>query len=409
MADDYFPTAESEGGWISENPVKLGVNLHKLKEAVEFHDNSGYTRSYGGALFVTYHGKVIAESYVTGHKGGPQPWTKSTCNDVKSSTKSVFGTAVGVFLDEYSDRVSLETPLVGSAKEESLIPQIWDQPLTDKRKPLIRVKHVLSMTSGHASEEPWLAPGKRIHYEGFTGAYQMYEYCFGWWHFLKIAGHHSLLFEPGREFNYSNFGLEQMALAMRNVTGEMVGPYLYDRVLKAIGMPIGIRDNGYKEMVYADSKELNFSNTPGWGVGGSEGCNAYGSDRSLSPYGYNTVVGSTLRCSIRDFARLGYLWLNNGRWEDDQLVPEEWMKKATKRFIRPNGESNNYGYTFWVQDNLTNVPHDTYGSRGHNINDCYVIPSLRLVVARQGNDNPNRNERDRFVETLLEKIVSAVD
>lgn len=408
MTDRYYPPPETQGGWSKADPARLGVNTEKLAKAVQYHDNSEYTRSHGGALIIIHGGEIIAESYVTGILGGPQPWTRQSCNDVKSSTKSVFGTAVGVFLDEHKERVNLETPLVGSSREDSLIPQIWDQPITDERKTKIKVKHVISMTSGHETREPWLAPSTRHHYEGYSGAYQMYEYCFGWWHFKGIPDHHTLLFEPGHGFNYSNYGLEQMALAMRNITGEMVGPYLYDRVLAEIGMPRGIRDNGYRHMVYSDSRELNFSDEPGWGIGGSTECNAYGADMSSSPYGYNSIVGSTFRCTLRDFARLGYLWLNDGWWGEKQLVPDGWMRQATRRFKQPNGKSHNYGYTFWVQDTWENIPNDTFASRGHNINDCYVIPSLDLVVARQGNDNPPREERNRFVETLLEKIASSM-
>jgi CubicO group peptidase (beta-lactamase class C family) len=408
MADEYYPPPESEGGWRHTDPAKLGVNTDKLNEAIRYHDGEASTRSHGGALVIIHNGYVIGESYVTGSEGGPQPWTKDSCNDVKSSTKSVFGTAMGVFLDEYRDMVNLDTPLVGSSRENSLIPQIWDQPITDPRKKQIKVKHVISMTSGHESDEPWLAPSPRHRFEGYTGAYQMYEYCFGWWYFHNVPHHHKLLFEPGHGFNYSNFGLEQMALAMRNITGEMVGPYVYDRVLGEIGMPLGIRDNGYRNMVYNDPRELNFSDEPGWGVGGSKGCNAYGADRSTSPIGYNTIVGSTFRCTARDFARLGYLWLNKGRWGDKQLVPEKWMKQATRRYVQADGKSNNYGYTFWIQDEWENVPRDTYASRGHNINDCYVVPSLDLVVVRMGNDNPPRPERNRFVETVMEKIVEAI-
>jgi CubicO group peptidase (beta-lactamase class C family) len=173
----------------------------------------------------------------------------------------------------------------------------------------------------------------------------MYEYCFGWWHFDGIPAHHTLKFEPGSDFNYSNYGLEQMALAMRNISGKQVGPYIHDRVLGPIGMPIGIRDNPYRDMPYYDNKELNFSDEPGWGVGGSKGCDAYGADKSESPYGYNSIVGSTFRCTARDFARLGYLWLNKGRWGSRQLVSEEWMKRATNRYVRENGETpTKYGY-----------------------------------------------------------------
>ena len=404
----YFPPSEQDGGWRVGDPRALGVDAGKLKDAISYHDNSVLTTSHGGALVIVYRGHIIGESYTTGTEGGPQPWTEHSCNDVKSSTKSVFGTAVGVFLDEYRDRVNLNTLLVGTSREDSLIPQIWDQPITDERKMRIKVKHVISMTSGHESSEPWLAPSPRHHFPGYSGAYQMYEYCFGWWHFEGVPAHHTLKFEPGYGFNYSNFGLEQMALAIRNVTGEEVGPYVYDRVLGKIGLPIGIRDNQYKDMVYNDPRELNFSGEPGWGRGGSEVCNAYGADRSESPYGYNSIVGSTFRCTARDFARLGYLWLRRGRWGDQQLVPEEWMRQATNRFVQADGSSHNYGYTFWIQDEWEGVPRDTFMSRGHNLNHCYVVPSLDLVVARQGNEVDPRSENALFAKTLIQKIVAAI-
>lgn len=393
------------------NPRDLGVDASRLADAVAFHDTSPVTASHGGAILIVYKGHVIGESYVTGIEGGPQPWTGRTCNDMKSSTKSVFGTAVGVFLDEFRGRVNLDSYLVGASREDSLIPQIWDQPLTDERKTRIKVKHVLSMTSGHESREPWLAPSTRRLFPGYSGAFQMYEYCFGWWHFDGIAAHHTLKFEPGSDFNYSNYGLEQMALAMRNMSGEEVGPYVYDRVLGRIGMPLGIRNNQFHDMPYSDGRELNFAEEPGWGRGGSTGCDAYGADGSESPFGYNSVVGSTFRCTARDFARVAYLWLNEGRWEGEQLVPAEWMKLATSRYVRDDGTTpNDYGYTFWIQDEVEGVPSDMFMSRGHNMNHSYVVPSLDLVVVRQGNDNRNqRDERGRpFSTALIQKIVAAV-
>jgi CubicO group peptidase (beta-lactamase class C family) len=407
--ESYAPPSEDEGGWRTAKPTAEGVDAARLDEAIDFHDTAIQTTSYGGALVVVYKGHLVAETYTTGTDGGPQPWTPRTCNDMKSSTKSVFGTAVGVFLEEFKDRVGLDSYLVGSSREVSLIPQIWDQPITDERKTKIKIKHAISMTSGHESREPWVPSTARRLYPGYSGAYQMYEYCFGWWRFDEIPSHHTLKFEPGTDFNYSNYGLEQTALAMRNVSGEEVGPYLYDRVLHAIGMPLGIRNNQFRDMPYSDDKELNFSNEPGWGRGGSSGCDAYGADKSESPYGYNSIVGSTFRCSARDFARLGYLWLNQGRWGSQQLVSREWMTLATSRFVRDTGETPSpYGYTFWTMDDLEDVPQDLFMSRGHNLNHCYVIPSLDLVVVRQGNDNRREVDGKPFATTLIQKIVSAL-
>ena len=395
-------------GWRKGDARTLGMNPDRLREAVQYHDESIVTTSYGGALVIIYKGHLVSETYTTGTEGGPQPWTAGTCNDIKSSTKSVFGTAVGVFLDQFRSKVTLESPLVGASLKESLIPQIWDQPITDPRKMEIKIKHALSMTSGHETREPWLAPSRRMLSEGYSASFQMYEYCFGWWQFEGIAGQHTLRFTPGSDFNYSNFGLEQVALAMRNISKQEVGPYLYDKVLRHIGMPINLRTNQYLEMPYTDSRELNFDDSPGWGRGGSDGCNAYGADGSFSPCGYNSIVGSTFRCTARDFARLAYLWLNEGRWEQRQLVPAAWMKLATRRFVRENGDTpNNYGYTFWTHNGEPGVPDDLFMSRGHNLNNSYIIPSLDLVVVRQGNDQ-RRLPGDNFQTTLIQKIVAAI-
>jgi len=57
---------------------------------------------------------------------------------------------------------------------------------------------------------------------------------------------------------------------MQQISGEKVGPYIYDRVLFKIGMPLGIRNNQDRDMPYTDDSELNFSDEPGRGVGGSK-------------------------------------------------------------------------------------------------------------------------------------------
>jgi CubicO group peptidase (beta-lactamase class C family) len=407
-SDDYFPRPEAYGGWRRGEPRTLGMNADLLREAVKYHDESIVTTSHGGALLIIYKGYLVSESYITGTEGGPQPWTASTCNDMKSSTASIFGTAVGVFLNQFP-KVTLETPLVGASRKESLIPQIWDQPITDPRKMQIKIKHALSMTSGHETGEPWLAPGRRVLSDGYGASYQMYEYCFGWWQFENVPGQHALRFDPGSTFYYSSFGLEQVALAMRNLTKQEVGPYLYDRVLGPIGLPRSLRDNQYLEMPYTDSRELNFDTSAGWGRGGSDGCNAYGADGSFSAIGYNTIAGSTFRCTARDFARLAYLWLKKGRWGQRQLVPAAWLELATRRFVRENGDTpNNYGYTFWTHRGEPGVPEDIFMSLGHNLNNSYVIPSLDLVVVRQGNDNRRVPGNTPFTTALIQKIVAAI-
>jgi hypothetical protein len=59
-------------------------------------------------------------------------------------------------------------------------------------------------------------------------------------------------------------------------------------------------------------------------------------------------------------------------------------------------------------DGIDGVPNDLYMSRGHNINHSFVIPSLDLVVVRQGNQNRQLEGEPRFADTLIQKIVAAI-
>lgn len=62
---------------------------------------------------------------------------------------------------------------------------------------------------------------------------------------------------------------------------------------------------------------------------------------------------------------------------------------------------NPYGYTFWTSDDVAGVPSDTFMSRGHNQNHSYVMPSLDLVVGRQGNDNRRQIDGVAFSGTQV--------
>ena len=57
---------------------------------------------------------------------------------------------------------------------------------------------------------------------------------------------------------------------------------------------------------------------------------------------------------------------------------------------------------------VVQVPKDLFMSRGHNMNHSYIIPSLDLVVVRQGNDNRRAEGKLPFSTTLIQKIVAAV-
>ncbi len=90
-----------------------------------------------------------------------------------------------------------------------------------------------------------------------------------------------------------------------------------------------------------------------------------------------------------DMARMGYLWLNRGNWAGNQIIPEDWLKEATK--TAPNIKANcpedewQYGYAFWTNDNGKlgpKLPRDSYAASGAGQKHIWVSPGLNVVVVQ---------------------------
>ncbi len=89
-----------------------------------------------------------------------------------------------------------------------------------------------------------------------------------------------------------------------------------------------------------------------------------------------TFVGSSyLYASLRDYARFGLLYLNNGNWLGEQILPEDWVKYTT---TAATGSDGTYGAFFWLNKSGTDypdVPRDMYCLSGHDGQFIYIIPS----------------------------------
>jgi CubicO group peptidase (beta-lactamase class C family) len=114
------------------------------------------------------------------------------------------------------------------------------------------------------------------------------------------------------------------------------------------------------------------------------------------------VVGSSyLYATPRDLAKLGYLFLNDGCWENEQLFPPNWVADSTNvsEAIRlksyDRGPDDVQGRQWWlnrripeVQETLPfpSVPEGMYAARGHWGQSVSVIPSHELIVVRTADD-----------------------
>ena len=117
--------------------------------------------------------------------------------------------------------------------------------------------------------------------------------------------------------------------------------------------------------------------------------------------GYPRLYG-TLRLRTRDLAKLGSLILSGGRWKDRQVVPEAWVRKATRERIETQG--GGFGYMWWREPAPASLPRGVISARGVGSQRVFVAPDLDLVAVVTGGNTFNGLE-GRIGEILLRRLL----
>jgi CubicO group peptidase (beta-lactamase class C family) len=100
------------------------------------------------------------------------------------------------------------------------------------------------------------------------------------------------------------------------------------------------------------------------------------------------IAASGLRLRPSDLAKIGYLYLNDGRWKDQQVLSPDWLAESTRMHVQFDSITG-YGYQWWVDiEPFGGVPTDIPIARGNGGQRVYVVPPLDLVaVITAGNYN----------------------
>jgi CubicO group peptidase (beta-lactamase class C family) len=234
-------------------------------------------------------------------------------HDLASVTKSVVSTLVGIAQGEQK---------LGPASQPvfTLLPA---ETLPDARKAQITLGNLLSMTSGLDCSAP---PGVNLLLEMEESA--------DWVAFTLNLPQR---FEPGSHFEYCAGNLHIVSTALTRATGESA----LDLARRELFAPLGIDDS-----VWPSDPE-----------GNSRGF----ADLELQP---------------RDAAKLGYLWLHHGRWQDRRIVPADYLADALSPHatVEPGIQ---YGYAMWLYP--SHVPYD-FEANGRGGQRITVVPSQNLVT-----------------------------
>ncbi|MGH1366661.1 MAG: serine hydrolase domain-containing protein [Calditrichia bacterium] len=117
------------------------------------------------------------------------------------------------------------------------------------------------------------------------------------------------------------------------------------------------------------------------------------------------------RMTARDMARFGLLYLNNGKWGNQQIISEEWIKKSTEPISRDIGafaDRGAYGYLWWISNPIRDI--NMYFASGVGGQKIAVLPEADLVIVHLANSYQFQNVRHgkflKLVETILDARVT---
>lgn len=117
----------------------------------------------------------------------------------------------------------------------------------------------------------------------------------------------------------------------------------------------------------------------------------------------NFIGSSQMYTTARDLARFGLLYLQQGVWNGEQILPEGWTDLVAKRApAMPAEATQGYGGQFWLIGDYEGVPDDAYTTAGNKGQLVTIIPSENMVVVRTGVDpNGKRWQQHEFVKAVL--------
>ena len=98
------------------------------------------------------------------------------------------------------------------------------------------------------------------------------------------------------------------------------------------------------------------------------------------------ILSSQVWTTARDLARLGLLYVNDGVWQDERLLPAGWADYVRRRGPAQPASGYGYGATFWIFPAETGLPDDAFVARGNRGQYVVIVPSREIVIVRRGFD-----------------------
>lgn len=342
-----LPAASSQpwpmGDVLPSAPWPTELNKARLDTAVGLAFSDPDALTAG--VLVLHKGRIVAERYGQGI-------TPETQLESWSMGKSLTATLIGMLIQQGA--LTLDAPAPVPA---------WQRP--DDPRRAIRVSDLLRMSSGLHCTSPADpdfsdANGYPAHVLVYTGAIDIF----------RFSTSRPLQFPPNTEGRYRNCDPLTLGFLVRQAV-EARGEAYLTWPQRALFDRIGIRRQVLEPEAYG-----NFV---------------------LSGYDYGTV---------RNWARLGLLYAQDGMWQGTRLLPEGFVTFVSTP--APGWKSPEYGGLFWLNAaGDLKMPKDAYWMAGAGGQRVIIIPSRDLVIVRMGHMRGDAVGM-RLLDEAVAGIVAAV-
>lgn len=284
------------------------------------------------SFMLVRHGHVVAE-------GWWKPYQPDDPHVLFSLSKSFTSTAIGLLAAE--GRLSVDDPVLSFFPEQA-------PPQPSEYLQAMRVRHLLSMSTGHTSK--------------------LFERMDAEPTWVDVFLTHPVEYAPGTYWLYNSFATYMLSAIVQKLTGGRMIDYLRPRLFE----PLGITEKATWER---------------------------------SPEGID-VGGWGLSVTTADIAALGQLYLQKGTWNGVRILPESWVDEATSMHTDNSPHDNpewrqGYGYQFW------RCRHNAYRGDGAFGQYCVVMPEQDAVLAITSGLDDMQRPLDLVWEHLLPAMQAA--
>lgn len=340
--ESYFPEKGEE--WELRSPEQFGFNQEKLDEAVQFAQENEYSgsRDLRIAILKSFAHEPYHEiAGPTKDRGGPagiilkNGYIIAKWGDLErvemtfSVTKSYLSTTAGVAYD---------LALIKDVNERAA-KYVWDGTFEGEHNSSITWEDLLNQSSDWSGQlfgmYDW---ADRPPKEGGVDEWKNRK--------LNL---------PGTHFKYNDVRVNVLAYSLLQVWRKPLPAVLKEYIMDPIGASTTWRWHGYKNSWFT-----------------VDGMNL----QSVSGGGHS---GGGMFINTLDQARFGLLFLNNGKWNGQQLISEEWIELATK----PSEANPRYGFLWWLnngENKVEGVPESMFYAAGFGGNYIVVDQENKLVV-----------------------------